>query len=110
VSGIVVGSEGGIPVLRLLGELGPEHADGLGSALDAALLSTGGRVLLDLRATLHLHYRVADRLVRLARERPRLGLVGPTPYIRQILRLAGALDGDLTEYQDLGQALQDVAA
>ncbi len=110
MTGIVLGSDSGVQVFRLVGELGAEQADPLGAALEKALGATGGRVLLDLRATLHLHYRVAHRLVRTALERGRLGLVGPTPYVRQILLLAGAMEGDLAEYEDLGEALQDIAA
>lgn len=110
MTGIVFCADGAVPVLRLVGELGAEQADPLAEALERALVATRGRVLLDLRATLHLHYRVADRLVRTALARGRLGLVGPTPYVRQILRLAGALEGELTEYEDLGQAMQVSAA
>ncbi|MBI5442899.1 MAG: hypothetical protein HY900_17000 [Deltaproteobacteria bacterium] len=100
----------GVPVIRLVGEVGAESAEQVGAELYAAFKSSDGRVLLDLRPTVHLHYRVAALLVGAALCRRRLGVVGPTPYIRQILRFAGALEEDVREYRDLGEALGDPAA
>jgi len=101
---------GGIPVVRLEGELGAAEASQVDTALGEALRSSGGRVLLDLRPTAHLHYRVAGLLAARARSRPRLGFVGPTPYVRQILRLVGALEGEVREYENMAQALADAVA
>ncbi len=97
----------GVAVVRLEGELGPERAEDLERALD---VPPGDRVLLDLRSTCHLHHRLALRVVRMAQAGHPVGLVGPSPYIRQILRFAGALDGDLREYPDLREALEDEVA
>lgn len=100
----------GVPVIRLVGEVGADSADQVGEALYAAFKSSDGRVLLDLRPTVHLHYRIAALLVGAALCRRRLCVVGPTPYVRQILRFAGALEEDVPEYRDLGEALEDSAA
>ncbi len=100
----------GVPVIRLVGEVGAESAAQVDRALSAAFRSCAGRVLLDLRPTVHLHYRIAAMLVRAALHRRALGFVGPTPYVRLILRLAGALEDEVREYRDLGEALQDAAA
>ncbi len=96
---------GAVAVEAIEGELGPERQ------LDLERAVAGSRrVLLDLRRTRHIHYRVAARLLALSRGGRRVDLVGPNPYVRQILRFAGALDGDLREYTDLREALEDEAA
>jgi hypothetical protein len=100
----------GIPVIRLVGEVGADSTELLGDALAVAFRSSERRVLLDLRPTVHLHYRVAGLLVRAALARRKLGVVGPTPYVRQILRFAGALEGEVPEYRRMDEALTDAAA
>jgi len=96
---------GGVAVVEIEGELGPERQTDLERAVAGCR-----RVLLDLRRTRHIHYRVAARLLALSREGLRVDVVGPNPYVRQILRFAGALEGDLREYADLREALEDEAA
>jgi anti-anti-sigma regulatory factor len=110
VSAVVERTRGGIPVVRLEGDLGAAEASRVETALGEALRSSGGRVLLDLRRLAHLHYRVAGILAARARSRRRLGFVGPTPYVRQILRLVGAVEGEVREYEDMAQALADAVA
>ncbi len=101
---------GKIPVLSLSGEVGSEQVENVKRAISEAFRSTDRRVLLDLRSTLHLHYRVAGSLAEAARASGRLGLVGPSAYVRQILCLAGVLEWEVPEYRDLEEALRDVAA
>lgn len=100
----------GIPVVRLEGDLGAAEAPQVEMALGEALRCSGGRVLLDFRPTAHLHYRVAGILAARARNWRRLAIVGPTPYVRQILRLVGAIEGEVREYDDMAQALADAVA
>ena len=100
----------GVTVLRLVGEVGHDRACDVQAALEKALRAAGGRVLLDLRATRHLHYRVARLLVETARARRGLCLVGPSPYVRQILRLVGTVEGEVPEYRNFGDALGAAAA
>jgi len=97
-------------VVSLLGVVGRDEADDVKQAVSEAVGSTDRRVLVDLRATLHLHYRVAGSLAEAARRRGRIGLVGPSSYVRQILRLAGVLEWEVPEYPDLEEALRDAAA
>ncbi len=99
----------GVTVLHLEGEVGREDAAGVERALGEALGSARGPVLLDLRRAAHLHYRVA-RLMVGAVQSGRLRLVGPTPYVRQLLRLAGALEADTVEHRSLGEAWRVAAA
>ncbi|MBI5018012.1 MAG: hypothetical protein HZB55_21300 [Deltaproteobacteria bacterium] len=110
MSAVVERTGTGIPVVRLEGDLGAAEAAEVETALGVALRSSGGRVLLDLRLTAHLHYRIAGLLAARARSRRRLGFVGPTPYVRLILRLVGALEGEVREYDDMAQALADAVA
>lgn len=110
MSAFVERTSQGVSVVRLEGEVGAGEASQVETALAQALGAAPGRVLLDLRPTDHLHYRVAGRVARFLGARlwgRRLGIVGPTPYVRQILCLAGAIDADVTEYDDLAQALAD---
>ena len=100
----------GVPVVRLVGEVGWDEGEALSRELCAALGTTGGEVLVDLRSTRHIHYRVAGLLADVARHGGRLGLVGPTPYVRQILRFAGATEGELPEYRTLREAVAARAA
>ncbi len=97
-------------MLRLMGEVGREEGEALSRELSEALGATVGEVLLDLRSTRHIHYRVAGVLAQIARDQGRVGLVGPTPYVRQILSLAGALEGDLPVYRTFREAAGDRAA
>lgn len=113
MSAVVRGTRRGVAVLRLGGEVGRDEGEALSRELSAALGAGGGDVLLDLRSTRHIHYRVAAVLaevLRSARGGSRLGLVGPTPYVRQILRLAGAMESDLREYRSVREAVGDRAA
>lgn len=110
---LVRGSRRGVEVVRLGGDVGREQGEALSRELAAALRASGGEVLLDLRATRHIHYRVAAVVAELSRSAGggrRLGLVGPTPYVRQILRLAGALEDDLREYRSVREAVGARAA
>lgn len=100
----------GVPVLSLVGEVGREAAEGLSRALVEARGESRGRVVLDLRRAVHLHYRVATLLAAAAHDGSRLHLVGPTPYVRQILRLAGALEADAPEHGSLGEAWRAAGA
>jgi len=97
-------------VVRLVGEVGRDEGDALTRELCRALGTTGGAVLVDLRSTRHIHYRVAGVLAELARSRGRVGLVGPSPYVRQILRSVGATEGELPEYRTLREAVGNRAA
>lgn len=97
-------------MLALSGEVGRDQADDVSEAIRKAFRATDRRVLLDLRSTLHLHYRVAGSLAEAARRKGGLGLVGPSPYVRQILCLAGVLEWEVVEYQNLEEALRDAAA
>lgn len=99
----------GLTVIHLEGEVGRGEADEVAQALGEARRAARGRVLLDLRRATHLHYRVA-RLVADAAQEGRLYLVGPTPYVRQLLRLAGALESDTVEHRSLGEAWRVAAA
>lgn len=110
MTAIVRNTRRGVAVLRLEGEVGRDAGEALSREVAEALRTTGGEVLLDLRPTRHIHYRVAGLLAQIARDQGRLGLVGPTPYVRQILRLAGALEGDLPEYRTFREARRDRAA
>ncbi|GAB4262045.1 MAG: hypothetical protein Kow0092_12090 [Deferrisomatales bacterium] len=100
----------GVPVVRLVGVLGREHTAPVESALAEAFRCTGGRVLVDLTRTVHLHYGLAILLVTAARCGGRLGLVGASAYVRQILQLAGAVEQGVDEYRDLGEAAREAAA
>ncbi len=106
VERIEEGLASGVPVISLVGELGAGAVKRVDEALSSAFRTSGGQVLLDLRPTTHLHYRIASNLVRAAHSRRRLGIVGPTPYVRQILVLAGAREDEIPEYRDLGEALE----
>jgi anti-anti-sigma regulatory factor len=110
VSSVRQGSCGEITVVSLLGVVGRDDADKVEQTVSEAVRSTQRRVLVDLRATLHLHYRVAGSLAEAAQRRGRIGVVGPSSYVRQILRLAGVLGSDVPEYEDLEEALRDAAA
>lgn len=101
---------GGVPILSLVGEFGRDQEAALESALRQALGTTGGRVLLDLRGTVHLHYRLAGLLMGVAGVRGRLALVSPNPYVRQILRLAGSLEQEVDEFGSLDEAVGGIAA
>jgi len=83
--------------LRLEGEVGRDRGHAVAHDLRRALQSCAGEVWLDLGPTLHLHYEVARVLVQAAESERRLHLVGATPYVRQILRLVGGVDGDFSE-------------
>jgi anti-anti-sigma regulatory factor len=110
VSAISWGITRGVPVVRLVGEVGREQGETLSRELCEALGTTHGAVLVDLRSTRHIHYRVAGLLAEFARTRGRVGLVGPSPYVRQILRSVGATEGDLPEYRTLREAMGGHAA
>ncbi|MDW7709738.1 MAG: hypothetical protein SCH98_04625 [Deferrisomatales bacterium] len=97
-------------MLRPVGEVGRDEGETLCRAVSAALGATGGGVLVDLRSTRHIHFRVAGALARIGRGQRRLGLVGPTPYVRQILRVAGALEGELPVYRTFREAAGDRTA
>lgn len=107
MSRILRGARDGVPVVRLEGEVGADEAMQVEEALAEALLASADRVLVDLRSTVHLNYRVAGMLAEVARSRRRLRLVGATPYVRQILRLAGAEEGEGGSYDDIRQALAE---
>lgn len=110
MSAISRGVTRGVPVVRLVGEVGREQGEALSRELGEALGTTGGAVLVDLRSTRHIHYRVATLLAQVARTQGRVSLVGPSPYIRQILRLVGATEGELPEYRTLREAVGARAA
>jgi len=110
VSTISRATSKGVPVVRLEGEVGRDQGEALSRELRDALGATGGAVLVDLRSARHIHYRIAGLLAEIARTRGRVGLVGPSPYVRQILRLAGATEGDLPEYRTLREAVGARAA
>jgi len=97
-------------VLRLMGDVGPDQGEVLSQELRKALGTTGGAVLVDLRSTRHIHYRVAGLLTQVARNQGRVGLVGPSPYVLQILRFAGATEGELPQYRTLREAVGARAA
>ncbi len=101
---------GNAVVLGLPGEVGVEQLPGLDRVVGSAHRVAGRRVLIDLTATRHLHYRVAEMFVGHAADGRRVGVVGADPYVRQILLLAGARDGEPREYPSLGEALEDAAA
>lgn len=92
----------GVIVVRIEGDVGLERARDFEEALRVA---PGDRLVVDLRKARHLHYRMASQLLLLARRR-RVQLVGPSPYLRQILRFVGGADGDLPEFRTLREALQ----
>ena len=100
----------GLAVVRLVGEVGREQCDDLARELEQAFRLGAAEVLLDLRPTYHLHYRVAALVVETARTEGRLGFVGPTPYVRQILRVAGALESEFPEYRTFREAASGQAA
>ncbi|GAB6063444.1 STAS domain-containing protein [Deferrisoma palaeochoriense] len=92
----------GVPVVRIEGELGLERAQDFRRVLREA---RGDRIVVDLRKASHLHYRMATELLELARRR-RVELVGPSPYLREILRFVGGADGVLPEFRTLREALE----
>jgi hypothetical protein len=83
--------------LRLEGEVGRERRGAVVRDVNLALRSCAGIVWLDLGTTRHLHYEVARALVQTASDERRLQMVGASPYVRQILRLVGGVEGELWE-------------
>lgn len=96
--------------MRMVGVFGRERTGEVESALAAAFGSTSGRVLVDLTDAVHIHDGLASLLVTAARFGGRLDLVGPNPCVRQILRLAGALEEDVYDDWNLGEGVREASA
>ena len=97
-------------ILRLQGEVGRDQCSAVVRAVRRALAETCGEVWVDLDSTRHLHYEVARALVQAARDDRRLCLVGATPYVEQILRLAGGTEGDVWGWPAAERQLGDAVA
>jgi hypothetical protein len=96
--------------LWLEGEVERDQCPVVVRGIRQALTDGLGEVWVDLGSARHLHFEVAQALVQAVHDDRRLRLVGATPYVAQILCLAGGIDGEVRDGPGAEGRLGDAVA
>jgi anti-sigma B factor antagonist len=103
-----VTSLGGTPLIETRGDIDHSTCGSVEAALDEALGTGSGNILVDLSQVTYIDsggLSVLLSAVRLMRNRGTLGVIGPNPNVRRLLEIVGLLvDPAFQVFEDRGTA------